>query len=166
MGRINSAVRRHSRSYRKYPAEKGNVIPGAAIAAALMPPLCTTGYGLATKQPGFILGAFYLFTINILFVMLSAAFVTKLLGASSHKARDPKRQKRVKKLVTVITVLTVIPSIMIGALRVYQTVVAQNFTAYINSEFAFPDTQVVKSDIDMRSREVSVSLVGMQIPNA
>ena len=53
--------------------KKGNVIPGVAIATALMPPLCTVGYGIATLQPKFIFGAFYLFLINTLFIILATA---------------------------------------------------------------------------------------------
>ena len=50
---------------------KGNVIPGVAIATALMPPLCTAGYGLATGHFLYFLGAFYLFFINTVFISLS-----------------------------------------------------------------------------------------------
>ena len=50
--------------------QKGNVIPGVAIATALMPPLCTAGYGLATGQLDFFFGALYLFTINTVFIAL------------------------------------------------------------------------------------------------
>ena len=58
--------------------KKGNVIPGVAIATALMPPLCTAGYGIATLQPRFLLGAFYLFAINTLFIALSATHLCLL----------------------------------------------------------------------------------------
>ncbi len=143
--------------------EKGNVIPGVAIATALMPPICTAGYGLATLQPQFIFGALYLFTINALFIMLSTALVTKLMGLPTHESGNQKRQKRVKRLITVITVLTVIPSVLIGALKVYQTVMEQNFADYLKNEFALSDAQVVKSEMDMLNRRVSVSLVGTQV---
>ena len=119
--------------------EKGNVIPGVAIATALMPPLCTAGYGLATMQPRFIFGAFYLFCINTLFIMLSTASVTKLMG---------------------------IPSVLIGSFQVYQTVMEQNCSNYLRDTFTFSDTQVVKSELDMRNHRVSVSLVGSRIPQA
>lgn len=145
--------------------KKGNVIPGVAIATALMPPLCTTGYGLATLQPRFILGAFYLFTINTLFIMLSAALVTKLMGIPTHKVTDTQKQKRIHRLIIVITVITVVPSVLIGGLKVYQTVMEQNAANYLDSEFAFPDTQVVQSEMDIFNREISVSLVGAQVPD-
>lgn len=143
--------------------EKGNVIPGVAIATALMPPLCTVGYGIATMQPRFIFGALYLFTINALFIMLSTALVTKLMGIPSQMYGELKWKKHVKRLITSITVLTVIPSVLIGGFKVYQTVMEQNFANFLNSEFTFSDTQVVKSDMDMFNREISVSLVGTQI---
>ena len=143
--------------------KKGNVIPRVAIATALMPPLCTVGYGLATMQSRFIFGAFYLFTINTLFIMLSAAFVTKLMGIPAHQSKDVRRQKRVHRLITIITILTVIPSILIGSVKVYQTVMEQNFSSYLENEFTFSDTQVVQSNLDIGSQTISVSLVGSQI---
>lgn len=143
--------------------KKGNVVPGVAIATALMPPLCTTGYGIATMQLRFILGAFYLFTINTLFIMLSAAFVTKLLRVPTHKDANVRKQKRVRRLITVVTIMTVIPSIVIGASKVYQTVMEQNFTNYLEEEFVFSDTQVVRNDIDILDKKISVSLVGEQL---
>ena len=61
--------------------------------------------------------------------------------------------------------MAVIPSVLIGGLQVFQTVMEQNFSNYMNDVFSFSETQVVKSEIDMRNREVSVSLVGTQIPD-
>lgn len=143
--------------------KKGNVIPGVAIATALMPPLCTTGYGLATMQPRFILGAFYLFTINTLFIMLSAALVTKLMRIPAHMEIDARKQRKIHRLISAITIITVVPSVLIGGSQVYQTVKKQNVANYLDNEFSFPDTQVVQSDVDLFDRKISVSLVGVQV---
>ena len=143
--------------------KKSNVIPGVAIATALMPPLCTAGYGIATGQPRFILGAFYLFSINTLFIMLSAALVTKLMGVPAHQVTDSRRQIRIRRIITLITVITVIPSISIGGYQVYQTVMEQNLSNYIKNAFIFSDTQVVQSQIDVLNKNISVSLLGAQI---
>lgn len=140
--------------------KKSNVIPGVAIATALMPPLCTAGYGLATLQLRFLLGAFYLFAINTLFIMLSSAIVTKLLKVPYHVDADDRKQKKVKRLVTVITIITIIPSIIIGAVTVYETVVDKNISDYLEQEFVFKDTQVVQTSTDNINRTISVSLVG------
>src|SRR5690606_26795414 len=59
---------------------EGNVIPGAAIATALMPPLCTAGYGIATWQLEFFFGAFYLFIINAVFISLATMITARVVG--------------------------------------------------------------------------------------
>ena len=145
--------------------KKSNVIPGVAIATALMPPLCTAGYGIATLQPRFIFGAFYLFAINTLFIMLSAEFVTKVLKIPAYDIANSKKQRKIKNGVAVITIITVIPSILIGAATVYSTVMERNITNYINNEFVFADTQVVQSSTDNVNKVISISLVGDTIPD-
>ncbi len=143
--------------------KKGNVIPGVAIATALMPPLCTAGYGLATLQPRFFLGAFYLFLINTLFIMLSSALITRLLKIPTHHEVNVKKQKKINRIITVITIITIIPSILIGTATVYYTVKESCVTSYLNKEFVFTDTQVVQSSVDHLNRVISVSLVGMPV---
>ena len=143
--------------------KKSNVIPGVAIATALMPPLCTTGYGIATGQSRFILGAFYLFSINTLFIMLSAALVTKLMGVPSLQVKDVRRQRLIRRVIPIITIVTIIPSALVGSLKVYETVMEQNLTNYIAGAFSFPDTKVIQSQIDLMNKDVSVSLVGAEI---
>lgn len=137
-----------------------NVIPGVAIATALMPPLCTVGYGIATRQLSFILGAFYLFTINTLFIALSAFFVTKLLGVPCLKEVNEKRQKRINRIVTLLIIITIIPSILFGAHTVYLSVLNRNIANYLDSEFVFADAQLVQSETDNQDKVISVSLVG------
>ena len=143
--------------------KKGNVIPGVAIATALMPPLCTAGYGLATLQPRFLLGAFYLFAINTLFIALSAALVTVLLKVPAHRQISPLRQKKINRIILSITIITVIPSILIGGMTVYNSVMDSNIDRYLKSQFVFSDTQLVQSSADKLEKKISVSLVGQQV---
>ena len=138
-----------------------NVIPGVAIATALMPPLCTVGYGIATGRPTFIFGAFYLFAINTLFIALSALIVTKLLRVPVVEEIDAKRQKRITRIIRVM--VTVLPSILAGAYTVYLSVLNQNVSDYLKNEFVFADTQLVQSSSDNQNHVISVSLVGSQI---
>lgn len=95
--------------------EKSNVIPGVAIATALMPPLCTAGYGIATKQWNYFCGAFYLFTLNSYFISLSSIIVLLLLKVPKHTILEKKAKKRVVRNVVISTALLLIPSILIGA---------------------------------------------------
>ncbi|MGN1479027.1 MAG: DUF389 domain-containing protein [Acutalibacteraceae bacterium] len=143
--------------------KKGNVIPGVAIATALMPPVCTAGYGIATLQPRFILGALYLFLINTLFIALSAALVTAILRVPIHKSLSAKRQKQINRIVGIITLIVVIPSVFVGAYTVYGTVRDRNIQNYLDNEFVFENTQLVQSSTDTADKIINVSLVGQPI---
>jgi len=76
---------------------KGNVIPGVAIATALMPPLCTAGYGISTKQVNFFFGAIYLFTINTVFIALSSVIMSKVLKFPIRTIIEPIHKKKVNR---------------------------------------------------------------------
>ena len=143
--------------------KKSNVIPGVAIATALMPPLCTVGYGIATMQPKFIFGAFYLFLINTLFISLSAALVITILKVPHHKSMTLREQKKINRVITIITVVTVIPSLLIGAYTVHSTVEEHNINSYLKNEFVFNGTQLVQSNTDTKEKVITVSLVGTPI---
>ncbi|NPA67290.1 MAG: DUF389 domain-containing protein [Chlorobi bacterium] len=90
--------------------EKSNVIPGVAIATALMPPLCTAGYGLATWQPDFFTGALYLFFINSVFISLTTFIAVKYLRFPQMNYVNPKKERRIKFYIFIFVVLVIIPS--------------------------------------------------------
>ncbi len=140
-----------------------NVIPGVAIATALMPPICTVGYGIATAQLSFILGASYLFLINMLFIALSAFFVTKLLRVPAHTELDAKKEKRIRRAITAAVIITVVPSALFAGLTVYKSVLEKNAGDYLKKEFVFSDTQLVQSNVDYVDKKISVSLVGIPV---
>lgn len=137
-----------------------NVIPGVAIATALMPPLCTAGYGIATGQFRFFIGAFYLFIINTLFIAISTALIALVLKIPYHKSVSKKSQKRVNLAIVLIAVFTVIPSVFVGAYTVYDSVVDTSIATYLNDSFRFENTQIVKSETNKQKKIISVSLVG------
>lgn len=93
---------------------KGNVLPGVAIATALMPPLCTAGYGLGTGQMHFFFGAMYLFIINAVFIALSSILVVRYLKVPLATVVREADRKRTKYLIYLVMLLTVIPSIYFG----------------------------------------------------
>jgi len=140
-----------------------NVIPGVAIATALMPPLCTAGYGIASGQSGFFIGAFYLFTINTLFIAISSALITIVLKVPYHKSISPRAQRRVNMIIGIIAAVTVTPSVFLGAHAVFNSVIDSNISSYLENEFALPDTQIVKSETDKQEKILSVSLVGATV---
>lgn len=93
--------------------EKGNPIPGVAIATALMPPLCTAGFGIATFNLNFFLGAFYLYTINCFFICIATFLVVKYLRYPSVFI-NKKYEKRVKYSITILMLIITIPSFFLA----------------------------------------------------
>lgn len=89
--------------------EKGNPIPGVAIATALMPPLCTAGFGLATFNFSYFLGAFYLYTINCFFICIATFLVVKFLKYPSSIV-DSKYEKRIRYSISLLIVIMIVPS--------------------------------------------------------
>lgn len=94
--------------------DKGTVVVGVAIATALMPPLCTVGYGLSTLNPTFIFGALYLFFINLTFIALAAFVGTKYLGYKPVKEANEALQRRSRILIAIVLVALIVPSVLSG----------------------------------------------------
>ena len=99
--------------------EKGTVISGVAIATALMPPLCTAGYGIASASLTYFLGALYLFCINCIFIILATYIMVKYLRFTPKHFKDVAKEKRIRTLMTAIIILVIVPSIWsaIGMIR-------------------------------------------------
>ncbi|MCM3011629.1 DUF389 domain-containing protein, partial [Bacillus subtilis] len=95
-------------------SEKTNVIPGVAIATALMPPLCTAGYGLAHGSLAYFAGAFYLFSINCVFIAFATVVVTWVIRAKPAARVDEAMQRRVRRFVLAAVVLTAVPSVILA----------------------------------------------------
>jgi len=115
--------------------EKGNPIPGVAIATALMPPLCTAGYGLAIGNFKFFLGAMFLYTINCVFICIATFFIVKYLKYPHKKQIDEKSQKKVKYAITAIILALLLPSIYFAYQLINQKKYNQNVELFINTEF-------------------------------
>ncbi len=135
---------------------KGTVIPGVAIATALMPPLCTAGYGLATLQVSFLFGALYLFTINAVFIALAALLVSKLLKFPIHENAAPARQKVIKRYVTLIIILTLIPSIFLGNRLVQQEKFMDKSKKYIDNVRVIDDKYLLDYSIDPQKKVINL----------
>lgn len=91
--------------------EKGTVFSGVAIATALMPPMCTAGYGLANGNMSYFFGALYLFFINCVFIAIATYLATKVLGFNVMKFSDSKTEKRTKWIIAVMMIIFIVPSI-------------------------------------------------------
>lgn len=144
---------------------KGNVIPGVAIATALMPPLCTAGYGLATWQLNYFFGATYLFIINSIYIAF-ATFIGVKLMKYKGVAADSERARRVRRIVYILAVLTMLPSIYLTYNMLRENRFTMNADRFIEHECDFPDTQVLsrKAYISHGQRYLSITLIGRHVP--
>jgi uncharacterized hydrophobic protein (TIGR00271 family) len=115
--------------------EKGNPIPGVAIATALMPPLCTAGYGLALGNMKFFLGAMYLYSINCVFICISTFFIVKYLKYPVKKHLDDKHQKRVRYIITTLITALILPSIYFAYQLIEQKKYQHQIDVFMENEF-------------------------------
>lgn len=115
--------------------EKGNPIPGVAIATALMPPLCTAGYGLALGNFKFFFGAMYLYTINCVFICISTFIIVKFLKYPIVKQINLKSEKRVKYIISFLTLVLILPSIFFAYQLFEEKKYKQKVELFLNTEF-------------------------------
>lgn len=141
------------------------IISGVAIATALMPPLCTAGFGIATGQIWYFLGAFYLFFINSFFIALATFIMVRFLHFPQKKYVNASRTKTVKRLISVFTLIVLIPSIFLAGDVVREAAFntqSLKFVKDFQENEHFQNVQVIASDREYhhRSQTVTMSLVG------
>jgi uncharacterized hydrophobic protein (TIGR00271 family) len=141
--------------------QKGNVIPGVAIATALMPPLCTAGYGLATGQFSFFLGAMYLFTINTVFIALASVAVSQFLNFPIKTLVNVIQKKKVNRLITAVMVIVLLPSIYFGYNLVQKEHFIKNANSYISNISTYEGNYLLKSEVNANLKAISLVYGGM-----
>ncbi len=145
---------------------KGNVIPGVAIATALMPPLCTAGYGLATLQMAYFFGAFYLFLINTVFIALATLVVVRLLKFPYKKLQNPQAETRANQIAWIVVVATLLPSLYLGYDIVQQEKFTQSAHRFIQNETHFPNDYLLEKSIDARLKSIVLTFGGKKITDS
>lgn len=145
---------------------KGQVLPGVAIATSLMPPLCTAGYGLATLQPHFFFGALYLFFTNMVFILFATWIGVKMMRFKPVVQKDEKKARRVQTVVTAIVTVTIGLSAYLTVNMIRSNIFMVNATQFVNKEMVFPNTQVLshKEYIKDGRRYIDVTLIGEALP--
>lgn len=142
---------------------KGNVIPGVAIATALMPPLCTAGYGLATGQFEFFFGAMYLFTINSVFIAIASVLVAQFLKLPIRTLVDARQKTRVNRWITVVIVAVLLPSIYFGYGLVQNEKFYEKANNYITNVSIYEGNYLLKSDVDQNKRQITLVYGGTEL---
>lgn len=141
--------------------EKTTLIPGVAIATALMPPLCTAGYGLATGQPRFFLGAFFLFTINGVFIALATLTITRVLRLPAHAYPDEAARRRGRLWIATVVTATLLPSIYLAVQLVHDEWFNTRAHRYLAAlEASQKEIAILTRDILPRQRKIEITLLG------
>lgn len=143
--------------------EKGNVIPGVAIATALMPPLCTAGFGLATGNLLYFLGAFYLYFINSVFISLATVVGVRVMHFQLKAFVDKEREKMVKRYIILTAIGTMVPAVYLTYGIVKETFYQSAANHFVNKEMDFTDTQVLDRKISYDNKEIRVVLIGREV---
>ena len=128
-----------------------SVIFGVAIATALMPPLCTAGYGLSQGDLAYFAGAMYLFTINTIFIALSTFLVIKLLRFPMFKYVNSAKRKRIARFASLLAVLVMIPAIWTFVNVLKESNFNRDAKDYINNELrALPHADYIMKNVSVK----------------
>lgn len=140
--------------------DRGNVVPGVAIATALMPPLCTAGFGLAHGNWAYFAGAFYLFLINSVFISLAALVTLRWLRYPVRQHPDEVTARRIRRYTTIAVVATVLPSIYLAWRLVGENTFRSRAQRFIALETAMPDNYLLESGVDADGRIITLTYMG------
>jgi uncharacterized hydrophobic protein (TIGR00271 family) len=138
-----------------------SVIFGVAIATALMPPLCTAGFGLAKGNWNFFFGAMYLFTINTIFIALAAFVVLKVLRFPMLKYANSKKRKRIAQLASLVAIIVMIPAIKTFMDVWEETKYEMDYKNYMSNEVnSNDDLWLQRDDLDMDNKTIKLFFNG------
>lgn len=150
--------------------KKGTIastIYGVAIATALMPPLCTAGYGLANGNWNFFFGAFYLFIINSVFIILATWLVVKYLRFPLTSYIDKAKQKKVTKYIWIFTIIIILPSSYTFWQSIQESIFKSSAENFIAENFEFAESEVINKKVNYTTEEgnplIEVYLIGKPI---
>ncbi|TCD02494.1 TIGR00341 family protein [Pedobacter psychroterrae] len=145
--------------------EKSNTIPGVAIATALMPPLCTAGYGLASGNVYFFIGAIYLYFINSIFICVATYLIVRYLNFHKKEFEDKAYEKRVRRYILIIVLITAAPSVYLAYRIVDRSIFENNAKAFIDKELSYTNTQVITRNYkySRKGNEIDLLLLGKEL---
>ena len=149
--------------------EKSNVIPGVAIATALMPPLCTAGYGLATQNWSYFLGASYLFVINSFFIALATMIVVRYLNFPVTHLLSKEKEAKARRLIVLATTIIIVPSIAVFYLVIKETIFNREVETFIRDNIVYDGSEIIKNEVTYRRDSIStihLVMIGEKIPES
>lgn len=141
--------------------EKMTVVSGVAIATALMPPLCTAGYGIGTGQLLYFLGAIYLFFINSFFIALATFLMVRYLHFPPKAFLDPVKAKKVRRSLLIFSIIVIVPSVFTAVDVLRETSFNSQAIKYItdiDKSDMFKDVQIINSKRTYTTKKQTIAL--------
>lgn len=142
------------------------VIPGVAIATALMPPLCTAGYGLGTGNFYYFIGAFYLFLINCVFISISTFIIVRFLKFKPASYVNKETETKVRKYIWTIAILTILPSLLLAYRFVQQEFFKQKIQDFINKEVRSKNLFIIDKTINSGKKKLNLVIYGEKLTDS
>lgn len=142
---------------------KNNVLPGVAIATALMPPLCTAGYGLAVQNTYYFFGAFYLYFINTVFIAFTTCVGVRFQHFHRKQFINREQMRRVNYYIVSIIIITIIPASYMTWNIIKQSVFENNIEKFITKELNYSGTNILSHEYDLKNKTIHVVAVGNPI---
>lgn len=142
--------------------EKGTVLPGVAIATAIMPPLCTVGYGIANLEWRYIAGALYLFLINGIFIALATFITVKYLHFPLVVSPDPVKQKKTSRIIGVVLTLLIVPSVFSASKIIRDNAFDANVKKLVNENKTLSKSYIYdySTDVNAKPRTIKLFIAG------
>lgn len=137
---------------------KTNVIPGVAIATALMPPLCTAGYGIASGNMNYFFGAFYLFIINCVFIFLGSFLIARSMRFRKKVFVDKVLGDKIKRYIYVMITLTVLPSGYLAYNMVQKSIIERRINVFLEDEVSSRGLVIIEKNIFKKDGITSIDL--------
>lgn len=143
--------------------EKSNVIPGVAIATALMPPICTAAYGFVHGNIGFVLGAFYLYLLNCIYIAVSSILIIWFIQPVSRREINDKLRLKLRLFLFSTVLISFIPSVFIAVSFVHNQVFDHNVSDFVRKELIFASTFPIDYKSSYKNKTIDVVLIGKRL---
>ncbi len=144
--------------------DRGNILPGVAIATALMPPLCTAGFGIASLSLKYFLGAFYLYFINTVFIALATFIGVRAMKFRRKADMEDKAYRNVRRYIIAIVIITMVPAVIMTVNIISESIFDSSLRRFVSHEMNFSGTQIISQKADRSNKVLTVAAVGKEIP--
>ena len=144
--------------------EANNIVPGVAIATALMPPVCTVGYSIATGNLEYMIGASYLFSINCSFIMIATYIGTNVMMVNNPYVKHNRKASKMRKILILVSLVLIIPSLASATTLVRDTLINESINNYLSDQFE--NHTILKKKYSKENNTLKLTISGKYLSEA